>query len=363
MTAHPANRAQRVRAHGWLDVIRLACCAIACAAALALSTAASAQPSERAVGEPSERAVDEPSERATAIYQQAREADDADELVRAAALYREAIALDPSARWASRTLGRLRALDRLTADPAIEALETIKLTYDSEQAAESIAQAAALLDVATTDLGRGEVHLWLGMQYARALDDAEQATAHFVAVESLPGASPVQLETAMLHGVRQAETRAQLLALRRAVISARANRTDLALGALNTPRDEVDDALMRQVAFPVAWVAIALLAALFIARRGWTQVRAIRPAAIGIIVYAFGTAAFLAERWEHGYAATFLCTIGAAIAVHGLTIGARPAPDASNAARWSTAAVVALASIAAVYLVFNAFNQQAVFGL
>lgn len=302
-------------------------------------------------------------ERASTLYREAREADDAGEFERAATLYRDAIALQPSARWASRTIARLRALDRLNADPAVAALDALKADFDRENPGEHIAAAEALIDTATTDQGRAAVHLWLGLQKARFLDRRDQAIDHFVAASQPEGATPSQVESALLYGVREARTWDQNIRMRQAVIHAQTHRTDLDSDALVTPRDEVDDAIFGRIALPTSWVAVALLSLLFVVRRGWQHRGHVHRFALGLLVYAFAVGGIAAERWEHGYAPPFFAAIGVALIVHVLSVGVRPTDDAGRANRFATAFAIACGTVGAYYIVFDLFEHQAVFGL
>lgn len=295
------------------------------------------------------------------LYQAARAAEDAEDLVEALDLYRRAIEADPSARWASRVIAKIRALERATADPAVAALEALKSTYDDPD--EALREAEALLDIATTDPGRAEVHLWIASQHRLITGDPVAAVDHYVAVARLEGAPPGQIEQAVLMAARSAHTPEQLRFVRGVIEDVAATRPDVDPDGLVRPRDEIADALLRRIVRPVSAVALVTLLALFIRRRGWRELRTVRIAALALIVYVFVTGAWLSHRWEHGYAHAFLTATGTALAAHALARGARPADDAPQWERVATGLVVALASFGAIYLVFDAFDRQAIFGL
>lgn len=308
--------------------------------------------------------VDDPTPRTGAeLFAAAVEADEAGDLRRALELYREAIAVDPSARFAARAFARARALEPLTVDPALEALDAIKRDYVAIGSDEAVRRAEALLgtDGITTE-GVVALRRWLAAEYEHVQEDPARAVEHHLAIAVLDDAEPGEVETALTLAGRAAFTGDALRRVRDITNEVLARRSDLDPAGLARARDEVRDELQRRALRPLSVVALVLLVALTTRRRSWNRA-AFRPWSIALLVYAFLAGAALSQRWEHGYTAPFLLALPATAIVHMMALGSRPSPDASASNRLSTAALVACATFGAIFLVFDAFDRAAIFGL
>ena len=170
-------------------------------------------------------------------------------------------------------------------------------------------------------------------------------------------------KTAIRLAVRAATSRQDEARCRAALATLRATRPGMNADGIRAVADDLADRRLRRVARPAAAAGVLSLIVLWVRRRGWTKLRALRWRPLALLAYAFGFAAWFGDRWEHGFVSTFVGAGAAAMLAYALATGARVPADASRRTRVATAAVVLAGTLGAVYLVTEALGTQAVLGL
>ena len=297
---------------------------------------------------------------AQALWRQARALDEAGDLAGARARYEQAIAAQPSARFAARAIARVRAIDALLAlnDPAAAALRDVQARYLQLGSDAALAEAERLLRDAASDAARGRLELWIAEEHESKGRHSE-AVPRYVRVLTNPEAVRDDVVRAGVQGARIASTVAEVRAVRGAVRAALA-REGIPRAPLLTALDDLQDTQLRRVARPASVASVVALLAVFLARRGWRRLGGVRVSILALLVYAAVGGAVLSERWEHDHGLPFALVGLSLIAVHILTVGAAPGRG------WPRAALLVLsvlATVGAMYIVLDMFGESALIGL
>lgn len=293
----------------------------------------------------------------------------------ALAHYERVAQRDPSNRYASRALRRVRSLtgDRRNETAIYRALERVKSGYLEMGSDAAVAEVEALLEQSQEATTRSDCLLWLGYEYLYAQKRLDLARSRFLEVTTTPGVAPARAVEAFF-GALEASPRLVELSVVQWHLEAylAAHPESVNTTSLARLLDEVVDRRLRRIALFVSLAAFILLAFLWTVRRGWraftpTVLRHWRPwRGLLFVCYVFLVGGAVAEMWEPGYLLPFAACIPFVGAVF-LAMGAirwANGPDAWTGVRAIGAALVGTtATLGAVFVPLYALGETAILGM
>lgn len=304
-----------------------------------------------------------PPETPAEYYQRGVTLDEAGDYEAAWEHYRRAVDADPGARFARRARARMDAIRRITASPVTEALDALRRDYASLTPTERHRRGQAIVDRAERPDDAYAARMWLAGELAFSGGAPESIVRLALEAARLPDRTPGELEIALVEAARGADTTTRRVEVLRAIGELQRQYPEAPDSAFRIAREEARDGIGRDVAFPLSVVASLALVGLAAVRR--------RPGRFGrpfwkraaFIAYFFGAGALLGENWEHGHAGAFLSAAPVMVVVHALSGLAAPTEDAGTADRLASAGVIGAATLGAIYLIFDAWGHNALFGL
>lgn len=270
---------------GWL------CCAVLCLTAAPLR----AQPT--AHGAPDAQII----QAAQAAYREGQAAELAGQIPQAIEAYTQSVALDPGGRFARRALVRLGALTALPAEdlPIAVRFRALQLHPEahSPQAAQALVEAG--LERARSPQLRAQLRRWQ-VEQALATEDRAAAFEHALTFAREPELPSLQRQVAFERALEAAQGD-QLARLSEEIEAAKGRWPEVDLTQV---AHEVWDLRLRRWVQPVLGLGVGIFLLFALRARAWRALRGAvlrrwRPWRGGLyLLWAFGGAAFLAERYE-----------------------------------------------------------------
>jgi hypothetical protein len=283
--------------------------------------------------------------------------------VDALAHFRDAARIDPDGRFANRAHRRVRALSRHEGpDAALRARFERRIAQMKPEDARAVgADVESMLAEARTPTLRAELLMWLANEAYYRRGDPAGGRARYLDAARVEGLPDPLWRRAVSDAVLTVEGTEGLDAIETVIRS----RPETADGWARL-MDEIEDRRQRRWARGASVLSLAVLAVVFLFRRGW---RALRPDAVrawrpwrggAFVAYAFGAAGFLADRYEGGYGLPFLACGIVSLAVY-LVAGA--AQHAGAERSWGVGIAGAAATLGACFLILARLRMESVVGL
>lgn len=292
---------------------------------------------------------------------------------RAIARYGESLARDASGRFAHRARTRMRHLEPRMASPALAAFHTgldeVRRSYLQMDPDEAVATVLTLLDAAPDDPSRALALEWLVIEHAEkreAYDVAWAFALRMAQLDDLPPNLRHRAFHALVHAGypagRMPETRRELDRF----IRLHPEASDAA--RLPLLREYALPFGLRPIVEATSWLGLAAFALLFVARRGWRGLAALRDGRwrpwpqLLWLAWLFVGAGLLAESWDHGFLLPFLTFLPLVLLLHlgAGCLGRIPAPAWLRGAQ---AAAAAWATLGGLYLIVDVYRLHGLFGL